>query len=124
MLPSLWLAPLLLLALVGCTESDGVEPEPGVAEDAVSYVPGRGVEVTREAYGDDWPFTVDSGYADCVSGAAIFRHGGVDYQLTGLARSMGYEPIDPIWRDNPGSMGSPKVSLGSVTSVALEQCQE
>lgn len=83
----------------------------------------RGVEVTREAYGDSWPFTVEAGHADCVDGQlAIFRHEGREYALTSLAESRGIAPIEPIWRDNP-DFGGPKINLGPMTRLALEQCE-
>lgn len=81
-----------------------------------------GLEVSKEEFGEAWPFTIDSGVVDCVDGqAAIFKTGGRSYQLNGVARSRGYAPIDPIWRDDPEIPGA-KVSVGNMIAIALKQC--
>ncbi|MCE8025240.1 DUF2511 domain-containing protein [Billgrantia aerodenitrificans] len=83
---------------------------------------GSDLEVSRSEFGDTWPFTVESGVVACVDGqAAIFKSGGKSYQLNGFARSRGYAPIDPIWRDNPDIPGT-KVSIGEMIRIALERC--
>lgn len=83
---------------------------------------GAGLEVSKPEFGDAWPFTVESGVVDCVDGqAAIFKHGGKVYQLNGFARSRGYAPIDPIWRDNPDIPGA-KVSISGMVRIALDRC--
>ena len=79
-------------------------------------------EVTREEYGDDWPFTVDSGRLECWRGpSAVFVTGGNVYQLNGMASQMGHASIDPIWRDSPSIPGT-KVSLGPMIQRALKLC--
>lgn len=83
---------------------------------------GAGLKVSKEEFGGEWPFTVDSGVVDCAGGqAAIFITGERSYQLNGVARSRGYAPIDPIWRDNPDIPGI-KVSVGNMIDLALKQC--
>lgn len=101
-----------VIALVGCGDSDSSGGSTGVAVDREEY----------EQYDSEWPFTVDSGVVDCVEGnAAIFRAEGQTYQLNGVARNMGYDAIDPIWRDSPALPGT-KVDLSGMVSLALEQC--
>ena len=80
-----------------------------------------GKRVRRADYGERWAFTVDEGVVDCIDGAAVFRHGGTTYQLTGLAEARGYAKIDRIWRDNPSLPGT-KVSVSPFTDLALKQC--
>ncbi|SEM67324.1 DUF2511 domain-containing protein [Halomonas caseinilytica] len=81
-----------------------------------------GVMVTASEYGNDWPFTVDSGRVDCKPvDAAVFTHDGTAYQLNGAASQRGYPAIDPLWRENPDIPGT-KVSLGKMIDVALSQC--
>jgi len=41
--------------------------------------------------------------------------------LNGFARSRGYAPIDPIWRDNPDIPGA-KVSISGMVRIALDRC--
>ncbi len=79
-------------------------------------------EISREEYGENWPFTVDSGRLECWRGpAAVFVADGTVYQLNGVAKQMGHAPIDPIWRDNPAIPGT-KISLGPVIQRALKLC--
>lgn len=79
-------------------------------------------EISREEYGENWPFTVDSGRLECWRGpAAVFVTDGTVYQLNGVAKQMGHAPIDPIWRDNPAIPGT-KISLGPVIQRALKLC--
>lgn len=79
-------------------------------------------EISREEYGESWPFTVDSGRLECWRGsAAVFVADGTVYQLNGVAKQMGHAPIDPIWRDNPAIPGT-KISLGPVIQRALTLC--
>lgn len=96
---------VLLLALSGCGQSSS-----------------SGLEISKGEFGESWPFTVESGVVDCVDGqAAIFKTGGRSYQLNGFARSRGYAPIDPIWRENPEIPGT-KVNIGTMINLALKQC--
>ncbi|GEN28975.1 hypothetical protein HVA01_26210 [Halovibrio variabilis] len=96
---------VILFALSGCGQSSS-----------------SGLEVSKGEFGESWPFTVESGVVDCVDGqAAIFKTGGTSYQLNGFARSSGYAPIDPIWRENPEIPGV-RVNIGSMIDLALEQC--
>lgn len=83
---------------------------------------GAGLEVSKSEFGDSWPFTVEGGVVDCVDGqAAVFKVEGKTYQLNGFARSRGYAPIDPIWKDNPDIPGT-KISIGEMIRVALDRC--
>lgn len=79
-------------------------------------------EISREEYGEDWPFTVESGRLECWRGsAAVFVTDGTVYQLNGVAKTMGHAPINPIWRDNPAIPGT-KISLGPMIQRALKLC--
>lgn len=81
------------------------------------------MKVTRKQYGDEWPFTVEEGVIDCPKpSAAVFRHGGKVYALNGIAMSLGYEELEPIWKDNPKIPGY-KISIGSMIQLALKQCK-
>ena len=81
-----------------------------------------GLEVTQSSYGDDWPFTVESGTLKCEkTSAAVFSANGVDYGLNGIASSHGYAELRPIWRDNPSIPGT-KVNIGDFIKLALDQC--
>ena len=81
--------------------------------------------VSRKMFGNKWPFTVKNGYVYSVNRAAIFETGGIKYQINGIAESMGYTLIDPIWRDDlnipigPGDTPA-KVNIGPMIDLALE----
>ncbi len=87
--------------------------------------PSTGREVTRQEFGDRWPFTVERGVVICLVGhVAVFRAGGVTYALNGLARQRGgYADIRPIWLDDPEYPGLLKVSLGPILDAALDLCK-
>jgi hypothetical protein len=111
-----WTAPIvlgLLLAGVALIGVFGTRDEPPA---------GGGVALSREAYGSEWPFTVDSGTVDCAPpNSAIFRVGETTYQLNRVARDSGYTSIHSIWRDDPDSPGQ-KVSVTALIDLALQQC--
>lgn len=79
--------------------------------------------MTRAQFGDSWPFTVDSGYLDCVPpSCAVFRTGSTTYGLNGLAKSRDFQDVRPIWRDDPNAPGL-KISIGPMIDLALKECQ-
>lgn len=83
----------------------------------------KGINVSKDEFGDKWPFTVEAGVVDCVKGGgAIFKSNGQSYQLNGTASHMGFQPINPIWRDNPDIKGT-KINIGPMISLALQQCR-
>lgn len=83
----------------------------------------RGKRVSHDQFGDEWPFTVSAGIVDCTGGqAAVFRVGSKTYQLNGFAKTLGYEPIDSIWKENPNNPGT-RISIGPMISLALQECQ-
>ena len=75
--------------------------------------------VTKEEYGGKWAFTVEKGYVCSIDQAAIFKAGGVEYQLNGAATMKGYKSIDPIWRNNPDLPGT-KINIGPFINLALK----
>lgn len=78
--------------------------------------------VSRQDYGDDWPFTFDTGVLGCEDTFyPYFKAGGHTYQLTPM-KKPGYEDVSTIWRDNP-SMPGTKYSLLEVIEVAMNYCK-
>ena len=41
------------------------------------------------------------------------------FAVNGMATTMGYQEIDPIWKDNTESTGGPKVNLGKLIDLSL-----
>jgi hypothetical protein len=84
--------------------------------------PPRGVLLTKEQLGENWPLTVDSIRVDCIDAyAAVAYHGNVTYALNGLANSRGFAEIEPIWRPNPKLEGT-RINIGPLIDAALRQC--
>jgi len=81
--------------------------------------------ITRNEFGKKWPFTVEWGCVYSINRAAIFETSGIKYQINGVAESMGYTLIDPIWRDDlsipigPGDTPA-KINIGPMIELALE----
>lgn len=90
-----------------------------------------GKPVSREQFGDAWPFTVEWGCVDCVRNTktgmpmATFETMGkyrIVYGLNGHAIAYGFPDISDIWKDNPEIPGT-KISIGPIIDLALEQCR-
>ena len=96
----------------------GLAPTPHVAPSG-NYA---GVTVTRADFGDQWPFNVESGVAECVHRSAlpVLKVGGEEYPLTGLRMFALADPFD-IWLDDPNNPGE-KMSMSPVRVVALAEC--
>lgn len=75
--------------------------------------------VRADEYGNKWPLTVSEARVVLIdSYVAILHAEGGTYALNGMAQSRGYEPIDPIWRDNPDIPGT-KISISPLIQLAL-----
>ena len=86
------------------------------------------VTITKQDFGEDWPFTVDEGVL-AGNGSdgfceVLFTTGGVTYAVNGTAKATGqYADINEIWADDPSTPGlSLKVSMGPVIDRGLELC--
>jgi hypothetical protein len=44
------------------------------------------------------------------------------FAVNGMATTMGYQEIDPIWKDNTESTGGPKVNIGGLINAGLSLC--
>lgn len=81
-----------------------------------------GVKVSKEQYGSDWPFLVDSAIIDCVDGnAAVIKTLGRVYALNGHAMAKGYANLNPIWKPDHKNPDL-KIPIGDFINLALEQC--
>jgi hypothetical protein len=95
-----------------------IRPAPNAPEGAI----------TRDDFGDDWPFTFDYGtpVCDVIDGfpaARIVGSNGVEYALNGVAISRGFVELDAdseVWLEN---IFGNKVSIGSITPLALALCE-
>ncbi|RKZ42827.1 MAG: hypothetical protein DRQ49_00165 [Gammaproteobacteria bacterium] len=86
--------------------------------------------ITRDKYGDKWPFIVNQGYLECLPpGIVTFRLNDKIYAVNGLASSRGYLDIDEIWREDPIHEKLPhdsemitKVDMGLIIHEGLKLC--
>jgi len=106
------------------------EDEPLEIEESAPSDAGLGpneVRITKDDFGDDWPFTVDEGVlagnGSGGIGEVIFTVDGVTYAVNGTARGTGkYTEIDEIWADDPELAGLKK-NIGPIIDRGLELCQ-
>lgn len=78
--------------------------------------------VSRTLLGDDWPLTVADGVLRCEPpSAVVFRSGGTDYAVNGVATSAGHSYIDPIWAAGASGV-APKKSIGPLIERGLALC--
>ena len=110
---------ILLIGLCNDPNSESSTPVSGTEQDGQS-----GRLVTQNEFGDRWPFTVESGYVDCIQNKTpVFRSGPKTYGLTGYGTTnLGLPEIDPIWKNNP-SIAGVKISLTPITDLARQQCE-
>lgn len=82
------------------------------------------VKISRQEYGDRWPFTVEEGILDweaTPTGTAVtFTANGVTYAVNGTAMTAGkYADIEPIWAADPKGLW-PKKDIGPIIDRGLE----
>ncbi len=83
----------------------------------------QALPIESSQFGDNWPFTVESGELACVNGVAIvFSTGGTDYAVNGTASTMGYSGIEPIWKLDPDMLEYAKDTAKS-EGKTLEEVQ-
>jgi len=56
-----------------------------------------------------------------ASAAIVFRNGGTDYAVNGVATTLNYADIEPIWADDPSGV-SPKKNMGPLIQRGLRLC--
>jgi hypothetical protein len=75
--------------------------------------------VSKEKYGEKWPFTVFTGRLECIPpGIVIFQTDKKIYAINELASSQGYEKIDKILKND-----SNKTDVDTLTTLGLSLCQ-
>lgn len=84
------------------------------------------LEVTKQDFGNNWPFTEDKATLSCFKDLLpVASINGKNYGLTGMAKSLGHIPLTPdtpIWRNNPET--GAKVSLYAVSEKARSLCKK
>ena len=83
--------------------------------------------ITKEKYGDKWPFTISKGKLECFPpGIVIFRTNDQAYAINALASSRGYKDINEIWKNDGGGQqpesAFTKIDTGHIINKGLELC--
>lgn len=83
--------------------------------------------ITKDMFGDQWPFTVPKGELECLPPALItFKVNGIIYAVNALASARGYQSINRIWKTDPNRLneaGFPaKVDILPVVHTGLALC--
>ena len=83
--------------------------------------------ITKQEFGDAWPFTVDEGILTCKGsgglGAVVFTANGKTYGVNGIARGMKkYDEIDQIWAPHQSIPGAKK-DIGQIIQRGLSLCR-
>ena len=69
---------------------------------AISLYTQADTELSKENYGEKWPFTVSSGVVDCHANQITFTANGKTYGINGIAVGTNkYLNIGSIWKDDP-----------------------
>ena len=86
------------------------------------------VKITKQEFGDKWPFTVDEGVLACKGSGGIgevtFRVEGRTYAVNGNAKATNnYLPLMEIWADAPSIPGAKKGNVMPIIERGLQLCQ-
>lgn len=81
-------------------------------------------DISRETFGDLWPFTVEQGQLQCLSSThLVFIADGLTYAVNGTAKGSGkYRDIEPIRSPDPSDTRYP-MSLQPVLDIGLPLCR-
>lgn len=82
-----------------------------------------GSKVSREDFGEAWPFYVDEGRLDCRNGNALtFSAHGTTYGLNGFGMLLkGTSDLEKVWRRNPDNL-SLRVDIAPIMAAAERLC--
>jgi hypothetical protein len=96
---------------------------PSTKNDSSVNLPAGQIKVSRDEFGERWPFVVSEGVLECEKGsrAVTFAAMGKVFALNGTARTRGYEDVLPIWLHNPDNQEL-RVSTRDVLNKALALC--
>jgi len=86
-------------------------------------LPQNEILITKEQYGDEWPFTVKQGVLSCENvSEVVLTADGVSFAINGTAKSAKkYQAVERIWADNPAIPGTKK-SVGGIIKSGLALC--
>jgi hypothetical protein len=84
-----------------------------------------GLRVTASEYGEDWPYTVDSGTLECDRDAATFTDpSGTKWALNGVAMSRGVKSMDDsIWLADEETMAQLREAFPDETPATIRMSE-
>lgn len=82
-------------------------------------------EISKQDFGDKWPFTVDHGLLRCIPpGQVVFEVAGTAYAVNRVRQPVKhFPPADSILRAKPHG-SSNKMSLAPIIGLGLDLCKE
>lgn len=83
----------------------------------------KSVEISRDQYGNRWPFSVDSGKIKCIDGSVVFEANSYEYGVNGTSKMRGYNKIEDIWLDDPNLPGT-GMDIGFVLEIGNNLCDK
>jgi hypothetical protein len=128
MMPARIVIILAVLVMAGCSDGGDRSIAADSNRSSTTHRAENGILITKAEYGNDWPYTVDSGllYCDPPGGNVVLKSGGKVYALNGRAmgnaKGKGYlNARDSItFRDKNGyfTVGD----VGKIISRGLSMC--
>ena len=118
----------ILLALpfiiVACSHQ---QPTSGGSSTAQPKLSPNETKISKQEFGNDWPFTVDEGILACKGsggvGEVVFTANGASYAVNGVAKgTKKYRPIEEVWAENPTVPGTKK-NIGPIIERGLKLCR-
>ena len=118
------------LIILGCGAQGNITKDYSKPTKNSGFEVYKRTEVKKEEYNSTWPFSVDSGFIECVTikegKTWIFTaSNGKSYHVAGnyeyIMRNLLKDNIDEIWLKSPYDSDA-RVSMTPVTMKALEFC--
>jgi hypothetical protein len=122
----------LSIGFAGCSSQVTTLEEPSSSYSQEIYISPSEVKISKQQFGNDWPFTVDEGLLACkirgqvgntIVGEVIFTVGEITYGINGIAKGTNkYAAIENIWSDNQSLPGTKK-NISPIIQKGVELCK-
>lgn len=87
-------------------------------------------KITKQEFGQNWPFTLNEGILKCIDGGVVFIANGKTYAVNGLAKgqgkSRGYSDVEEIWAIDStltDANNTIRIGIQSVLDEGLKMCK-
>jgi Protein of unknown function (DUF2511) len=109
---------------VACSPQQPASGGSGAAQPQLSP---NEIKISKQDFGNDWPFTVSEGVLACKgsggAGEVVFTANGASYAVNGVAKgTKKYRPIEEVGAENPSLPGTKK-NIGPIIERGLKLCR-